>query len=69
MKDGRYFSKALNQNVWVHKMVLDGKFPYCECEKCGKPLYTGFYSVTLEQDGTEGLYGSECIKKLNLIKG
>lgn len=69
MKDGKYFSQSLQQNVWVSKIIRDSKFPYCECEKCGKLLYTGFYSVTLEQEGTEALYGSECVKKLNLVQG
>lgn len=67
MKDGYYFSEELQQTVYVHKVERDSKIPYDCCERCGKLLTTGFYTVN-DEEGLESLYGSECIKHLKLRK-
>lgn len=67
MKDGYYFSEALNERVYVHKVERDSNIPYDCCERCGKLLTRAFYSVNNEE-GYESLYGTECIKNLKLRK-
>lgn len=67
MKDGYYFSETLNEEVYIHKVTRDSKYPYDCCERCGKLLTRAFYTVT-NTEGYESLYGTECIKSLNLKK-
>ena len=67
MKSGFYFSEKLNQKVYTWTMKRDAKNPYSNCECCGKPLRSTIYSVT-DEEGLESLYGSECIKTLNLSR-
>lgn len=67
MKDGYYFSEALKQRIYLHKVVRDSDIPYDCCERCGKLLTRVFYSVN-DEAGLEALYGSECVKKLRLKK-
>ena len=65
MKNGLYFSKHFNCNVWFE--ISKYNWNYDVCEHCGKPLKT-VYSITPENDGLEYLYGSECVKTLGLVK-
>lgn len=65
MKEGTYFSKKLNQKLYIYQMERKGDNPYDTCSCCGKPLKRKVYAVTGE-DGLESLYGSGCIKELQL---
>ena len=73
MKDGKYFSNHFGCTTWIRTVKMDTKYPYCECECCGKPLFN-YVSVVPEIDITgygdhpEYMYGTECVKKLGLKK-
>ena len=65
---GRYitkYSKLLKQDVDILEYRSKDGIPYCDCDRCGKPIKRLMYVVQDPETGLEIMYlGSECIKSV-----
>lgn len=65
---GKYrsvYSHELGEGVDILEYTSKDKVPYCDCDKCGKPIVRKMFVVQSQETGVEMLYlGSECVKHL-----
>ena len=60
-----FFSDALGEDVHVLIYKSEDSFPYCDCDRCGKPIRRKMYVVQSANTDIELMYlGSECIRHL-----
>ena len=61
----QFHSVALDEDVSVLKYTSTDSIPYCNCDRCGKPIKKIMYVVQNDHTDVEMLYlGAECIKHL-----
>ena len=65
---GKYrkmFSSELGENVSILEYKSADNFPYCDCDRCGKPIRRRMFVVQSEVTDIELMYlGAECVKHL-----
>lgn len=62
-KQIRKFSEMFDENVVIFEERSTSKFPYCDCDRCGKPIVRKMFTVQSCETGIElGYFGSECVK-------
>lgn len=62
LKEGMYYSKKENRTCYLYKQGHS-----IECQECGKVCKNPYCFVWQDdEDQLENIYGSECIKKLQL---
>lgn len=63
---GKYremYSGIFNEDVFIFEYKSKEKFPWCDCDRCGRPIIKKMYVVKSKDNNTELMYlGSECIK-------
>lgn len=63
---GKYktqYSEICGEMVDILEYKSNYKFPWCDCERCGKPIIKKMYVVQSKETGIERFHlGSECIK-------
>ena len=66
---GKYkkmYSEICGENVNILEYKSKESVPYCECTRCGKPIFKSLYIVQSEETDVELMYlGSDCIKKFS----
>ena len=59
------YSKLLNRDITIMEYSSNDKIPYCDCDRCGKPIIRKMYVVQDPKTDLEIMYlGSECIKNI-----
>ena len=62
-KTAEGFSKMFDENVSILKYKIKSSIPYCDCDRCGKPIKATMYVAQSKETDVElGYFGSECIK-------
>jgi len=62
-KQIRKFSGVFGEEVVINEERSNSKFPYCDCDKCGKPIIRRMFTVQSCETGIEIAHlGSECVK-------
>lgn len=57
------FSKMFGENVSILKYKIKCLIPYCDCDRCGKPIKATMYVAQSKETDVElGYFGSECVK-------
>lgn len=63
---GRYktqYSEILDEDVNILEYKSNDQIPYCDCDRCGKPIKKKMYVIQSCATDIEMMYlGSECIK-------
>ena len=59
------FSKDFGEHVSILEYRSDDNVPYCDCDRCGKPIVKRMFVVQSKETDIEIAYlGSECVKHL-----
>lgn len=59
----RMHSKTLGRDVSILEYRSNEKIPYCDCDRCGKPIIKKMFVVQDAETALIDFYlGSECIK-------
>ncbi len=62
-KTAEGFSKMFGENISILKYSIKSTIPYCDCDRCGKPIKRTMYVAQSKETDVElGYFGSECIK-------
>lgn len=57
--------KGTGTKVNILKYKSKDNFPYCNCDKCGKPIIKTMYVVQDAETDLEMMYlGSDCVKSI-----
>lgn len=56
-------SDLLGEEVYILEYKSKDSYPYCDCDRCGKPIIKKMYVIQNCETDVEMMYlGSECIK-------
>lgn len=61
------YSQDFKQAIHIleYKSKRDTSIPYCDCDRCGKPIKNHMFVIQSAEDDVEmAYYGADCIKKL-----
>ena len=67
---GKWFTKhsedfGMDVHVLEYRSDRKTKIPYCDCDRCGKPIINHMFVIQGAEDDVEmAYYGADCIKKL-----